>query len=70
MFRVKRDAFDRAHLHALGLLKMAHAFGAPPGINDVEVRAHGNGLVGALGLADIAIDAGIGDHQGHQDSRT
>jgi hypothetical protein len=35
------------------------------GIDDVDLVALRNGVVRALGLADVAVDAFIGDDQGH-----
>jgi hypothetical protein len=64
-FGIDRDACHRAHLNTLGLVKMAHAFGAFVRIDLIDLAAHVNGLVGALGFAHIAIDALIGDHQSH-----
>ena len=37
-------------------------------IDHVDLRAHRDRLVRALGLADIAVDALVGDHQGHERS--
>jgi hypothetical protein len=44
---------------------MAHAFGAALRIDRVDFRPQINGLVRALGLADIAVDALVGNQQGH-----
>jgi hypothetical protein len=63
------DASHRAHLNALGFVKMTHAFRAFVRIDLVDLAAHVNGLVGALGFAHIAIDALIGDHQSHVSSQ-
>jgi hypothetical protein len=59
--RVEGNAGDRAHLLALGLVKMAHALGAFIRIDLVILGPHRNGFVGALGFADIAIDAVVGN---------
>ena len=63
--RIDRDAAHRAQLHALRLVEVAHALGAALGIDLVDLLAHRDRLVGALGLADIAVDALVGDPQGH-----
>jgi hypothetical protein len=65
--RVDRDALDRAHLHALRLVKVPHTFGATVRVDLVELLAHRDRLVRALGLADIAVDALGGDHQAMSD---
>jgi Domain of unknown function (DUF4124) len=63
--RVDGDAGHGADLHALRLIEVAHALGAAGGVDHVNVVTHRDGLVGALGLADIAIDALVGDPQRH-----
>ena len=65
MLGVYRDAGHRAQLHALGLVKMAHAFGAFVGVDLVDFLSQGDGLVRALGLTHIAVDALIGNKQRH-----
>ena len=54
--------------HALGLVVMADALGAPRRVDDVDLLAHRDRLVRALGLADVAVDALVGDQQRHADS--
>jgi hypothetical protein len=49
----------------LGLVKVPDTFGAFGRLNHINFRAHGDGGVGAFGLADIAIDALVGDDQSH-----
>jgi hypothetical protein len=49
---------------------MAHAFGAFRWVNFVNFFAQINRLIRALGLAHIAVDAFIGDHQCHGASST
>ena len=58
-------AINRADGHALRLVKMPYAFGAQVGVDLVKILAHADGLIGALRLANIAIDAVIGDFQRH-----
>lgn len=65
MHGINRNAGHRAQLHALRLFKMANAFGAFVRIDDVDALAQRNSAIRALRLANIAIDAFIGDHQGH-----
>ena len=59
--QVLRDAIHRANGHALRLIEMADAFCAQIGVDEVMLFAHADGLVGALRLADIAVDAVAGD---------
>ena len=59
------NARHRADLHALRLVEVAHAFGALVRIDLVDLRAQVDGLVRALGLAHIAVDALVGNHQCH-----
>jgi hypothetical protein len=58
---IERNAGDRAHLLALRLVKVPNALGACLRVDLVVLEAHRNGFVGALGLADITIDAVVGD---------
>jgi hypothetical protein len=62
---VDRNAGHGADLHALGLVKMTHTLGAFLRINLVDLGPQKDGLVRALGLADITIDALVSDDQGH-----
>jgi hypothetical protein len=49
----------------LRLIEVTDAFGALRWVDLVDVLAHVNGLVRALGFAHIAIDAFVGDMQCH-----
>jgi hypothetical protein len=69
MLRMDRNAGHWTHLHALRLVKVADAFGAFRGIDLVNLRTQVNGLIRALGLAHIAIDAFVGNHQSHGELR-
>ena len=40
---------------------MAHAFCAKVGVDNVNMRPHADGMVGADRFADIAIDALVGN---------
>ena len=53
------------YLHALRLGEVAYAFGAAVGVDLIDLLAHRDRFVGALGLADVAVDALVGDPQGH-----
>jgi hypothetical protein len=59
------NASHWTHLDTLRLIKVPHALCALVGIDFINFRAEVDGLIGALRFADIAIDAFIGDHQGH-----
>jgi hypothetical protein len=65
VIRVKGDALHGADLNALGFVEVANAFGAFGGVDFVDVLAHVDGLVGAFGFADVAVDAFVGDEQCH-----
>lgn len=65
MLRVAWNAFDRTHLLTLRLIEMADAFGAFVRVDHVDFRAHRDCVVRALGLADVTIDALVGNHQSH-----
>jgi len=60
------DTGHRAHLHTLGLIKMAHAFGALAGVDFIDFRPEVDRLIGTLRFTHIAVDAFVGDHQSHQ----
>ena len=64
-FRVYRDAGNRTELNALGLIEMPHAFGTFGRIYLVDFLAQVDGIIRALRLAHITVDAVIGDHQCH-----
>jgi len=62
---VERNAVDRADLLTLRRVEMADALGAAVGIDDVDLRPLRDRAVRAFGLADVAVDALVGDDQGH-----
>jgi hypothetical protein len=62
---ILRYAGDRADLHALRFVEVADALGALGRVDLVDLDAHEDGVVRALRLADIAIDAFVGDHECH-----
>jgi hypothetical protein len=66
--RVDWNAADGADLHALRLVEVADALGALQRIDLVDQLAHRDGVVRALGLADVAVDALVGDPQRHRSS--
>jgi hypothetical protein len=63
VIRVFRNALDGADLDTLRRVEMADAFGALRRIDFVKLDALVNGLIGALGLADITVDAFFGNFQ-------
>jgi hypothetical protein len=65
MLRVDRNAGDRTDLHTLRLAEVADTFGAALRIDDVNLGAERDRLVRALRLANVAVDALVGDDQGH-----
>jgi hypothetical protein len=65
MLRVDWNTGHGANLHTLGLVKVAHAFGALGRVDFVNLFAQINRLIRALGFAHIAVDAFVGDHQCH-----
>ena len=65
VFGVDGNTSYRAHLHALRFVKMANALCAFVWVNLIDLFAHVDGLVRALGFAHIAIDALVGDQQSH-----
>lgn len=50
------DAVYRADIHTLGRVIMPHAFGAQAGIDDIDVIARTDCLVGADRFTDITVD--------------
>jgi hypothetical protein len=58
---IEWNATDRTDLLALGLVEMADALGALVGIDLVDLGAHVNGVIWALGLANVAVDAFVGN---------
>ena len=56
--RIDGNTGNRADLHALGLVKMAHALGALVRVNLVDLDAHVNRVVRAFGLANVAVEIG------------
>src|SRR5258708_38610030 len=66
MLGIARNAVDRAHLLALRLVEVAHALGAAPSVDHVDLGAHRDRGVRALGLANVTVGALIGDLGRHQ----
>jgi len=44
---------------------MTYAFGAFGGVDLVNLHAHEDRVIGALGFTHIAVDALVSDHQSH-----
>jgi len=65
MLRVDGNARHWTHLNTLRFVKMSDTLGAFGRVDFIDLLAQINSLVGAFGLTHIAIDAFIGDHQGH-----
>src|SRR5471032_1921535 len=65
MRRIAGNAIHRAHLLALRFVVVANAFGALVRVDHVDVDTHLDSVVRALGLAYVAVDALIGNEQGH-----
>jgi hypothetical protein len=59
------DAVHRADLHALRFVVVTDALRALVGVDDVDLFALGNGLVRAFRFAHVAVDAFVGNNQGH-----
>ena len=66
IFRVNEYAFDWANLHALRHVKMPHALGAKLRRDVIQLGTGVNRAVWAHGLANIAVDALVGDKKGHE----
>ncbi len=54
---VVRDTFYWTHFDALRRIKVADAFSAELGLDNINFYSFRNGSVGALGFADITINA-------------
>jgi hypothetical protein len=65
MLGVQGDASHRAYLNALWLVVVADALGALVRVDFINADTHVNGVVRTFGLAHIAVDALVGDHQSH-----
>jgi hypothetical protein len=59
--RIGNDALYWTHPHALGLVVMADTLGAVIGVDPVNRFAFGNGPIRAFGLANVAVDAFVGN---------
>src|SRR6185312_8400256 len=66
VIRIVGDAVDRADLAALRRVEMADALGAARGIDHVDLLALRDRVVRALGLANVAVDALVGDDERHR----
>jgi len=65
MVRVFGDTIHRTDLDTLGDIKMAHAFRAKVGVNDIDLLPLGDGTIGALRFTYIAVDAFVSNNQSH-----
>lgn len=59
------DAIDRADDLALRLVVVPDALCTRTWIDDVNLCAHRDGIIGTLWFAHVAVDAFVGDAQGH-----
>ena len=60
------DALDGTHFDALRLIKMTNAFGAKFCVDFVKLYALIDCIVWTFRLANVAVDALIGNQQGHR----
>jgi hypothetical protein len=65
MVFIQRNAINGAHLLALWFIVVANALGAQVRVDYVDLLALRDRFVRALRFADVAIDAIVGDYQGH-----
>ena len=65
MRRIERNASDRTHLYALRPVMMTNTLGAQIWMDLVNLDALKDRLIRAHRLADIAVNAQLGDLQGH-----
>lgn len=65
MCRVNRNAINRTNLDALAGAEVADAFGAAGRIDLVYQRSLINRIVGTFGLANVAINAFVGNDKCH-----
>lgn len=63
--RVERDTRNGTHLDALRFIKVANALRTFARIDLVDLRAEKYRLVRALRLANVAVNAFVGNHQRH-----
>jgi len=61
MLGIERDAVDWANLLALWLVVMADAFGTEGRIDHIDLLTLRDGVIRALRLANITVDAFIGN---------
>ena len=69
MIHINGYTFYRAHLLALGDIKVTHALGTSVRIDFVNRLTLVDCLVGAGRFTDIAVDAIIGNYQRHSNYR-
>jgi hypothetical protein len=65
VFGVLGDALYGANGDTLRGVEVTDALGTAIWVDDIDLHALGDGLIRALRLADVAIDAFVGDHQRH-----
>ncbi|KFC51122.1 hypothetical protein DK37_24595 [Halomonas sp. SUBG004] len=62
---VEGNTVHRAHLLALRLVEVADALGAQIGVDHVNLLTGRDRVIRAFRFADVAVNAFVGDHQGH-----
>ena len=65
MLWICRNTRYGTYLDTLRFVVMTYAFGAFGGVDLVNLHAHEDRVIGALGFTHIAVDALVGDHQSH-----
>jgi hypothetical protein len=61
MVGIDEDAIDRTDLNTLWLVVVSLALGALVGIDDIDLIPLGDGAVGALRFANIAVNTFVGN---------
>src|SRR5690606_32705074 len=64
-FRIDLNTLDRTDDLTLRLAMVPDAFGALGRVDFIEIHPHIDGFIGTLRFADVAVDAFIGNQQGH-----
>ena len=64
-FRMHFNAIDGADDLALWLVMVPNAFGTRTWVYHVNLCAHRDRIIGTLWFAHVAVDAFVGDAQGH-----
>jgi threonine efflux protein len=65
VFGVEGNAVDGTHFAALWRIEVTDTFRALRWFDHIKLRPHTDRSIRALGFADVAVDALVGNHQGH-----